>query len=178
MTWFSPLLLDTKCLYLLLSFPCSCCLYWQSLWFLKQWLSACTSWARGTLCSCWEGLMKTAKKSLPVFPTSLHSVPLLLCLDVHKLRRVESHCSLSIHIFSIPLSSYSPLLTFLQYCCCLYSYSVFCSLLEMPDLWTLPYSAYAMSWAVLPCLVCSPMGNILCAPPLYILRLQIQANMH
>lgn len=118
------------------------------------------------------------QEELPVFLTSLHSVPLLLCADVYKLRKVESHCSLSIHILSIPLFSYSPLLTFLQCCCCLYSYLVFCSLLEVPDLWTLPYSAYAVSWAVLPCLLYSPRDKILCAPPLYIIKLQIQANLH
>lgn len=152
-------------LYLLPSFPCSCFFLTAPL-FIKQWFSACGSWASGTLRWLWEGVTKTAKKSHPVICnlsaqcyTSVFGCPQtekgwkpLLSKHPHPL----SHCLPTCHFLPLKLL------------CHLCSYSVF--LLTAGDARPVDsHSASALLWAVLSCLLHNSGGDILCAPTLYII---------
>lgn len=105
------------------------------------------------------------RKAIQLFVTCLHSV-LLLCLAVRKLRKVESHCSHSIHILypTVFLFATSCLLNCRAICA---HTQFFCSLLEMPDLWT---PILLVPCSELCCLVCSIiLGVIYSVHQLYII---------
>lgn len=78
-----------------------------SLWFMGQWGSV------RCLCDKHKSVTKTVTKSQPIisnFSAQCSSTSFHKCLDVCKLKKIESHCSQSICILSIPLSSHpSPL---------------------------------------------------------------------